>query len=192
MARSQIEDLMSIADDHDGLITTVDARNAGISPMTLVKMADRGRLERLHRGVYRLPLYPLRAENCAKLHQALAWAESGHGPRAVISHESALALFRLSDALPNKVHLTVPKRTRFQRRTIPPHLVIHRADLSDENVTIYQGVRVTTPEQSILDVYEAGRADFAWQAIDDAQSHGFMTAESARKMSDLLRARFDK
>ncbi len=183
---------MAIADDHDGLISTVDARNAGLSPKTLVKMADRGRLERLHRGVYRLALYPVRSDGWAKLHRALAWSKSSHGPDAVISHESALALFGLSDVLPKRVHITVPSKTRFQRRVIPPSIVVHRADLTSDEITVYQGVRTTTPQRSILDVYASGRGDFAWQAIDDARSQGFITTASARRLSKQLKENVDE
>ncbi len=191
MPASRLEELMAIAEDHDGLISTVDARNAGLSPKILVKMADRGRLERLHRGVYRLALYPAQSEGWAKLHRALAWSKSSHGPHAAISHESALALFGLSDVLPKQVHITVPSKTRFQRRVIPSSIVVHKADLTNEDVTTYQGVRTTTPERSILDV-ASGRGDFAWQALDDARSLGFLTTAAARRLSKHLRENFDK
>ena len=36
----------------------------------------------------------------------IAWLETG--PNSVISHDSALALYDLSDALPAAIHLTVP------------------------------------------------------------------------------------
>ena len=38
------------------------------------------------------------------------WETFDDPPQAVVSHESALAIHNLSDLLPGKVHLTVPRR----------------------------------------------------------------------------------
>ena len=51
------------------------------------------------------------------------------GTHGVISHESALEIYGLSDASPAKVHVTLPTGLRI-RRTAPKHLVLHYADLN--------------------------------------------------------------
>ena len=56
----------------------------------------------------------------------------------VYSHQTALSLYELSDLNPAKLHMTVP--THFRRNSaIPRILVLHYADLADEDVQSVQG-----------------------------------------------------
>lgn len=48
---------MSVA-PHHGYVTTRDARDLGIDPTQLRLLAARGRLERIGRGAYRVPILP--------------------------------------------------------------------------------------------------------------------------------------
>jgi hypothetical protein len=54
--------------------------------------------------------------------------------------------------MPTHVHLTVPPDFR---RTTSPY-VLHRSTLAPDEVTEYDGVRVTTPARSIADAAAAG------------------------------------
>ena len=96
---------------------------------------------------------------------------------AVLSHESALALYELSDASPSKVHITLPATVRI-RREVPRHLTLHRATLEARDVKIVEGIRVTTPERTIRDVHanHIGGA-MVRQAILDGRRTGHLTAE---------------
>jgi predicted transcriptional regulator of viral defense system len=80
--------------------------------------------------------------------RALVWTNY----RGAISHESALSLYGLADVMPTHVHLTVPPDFR---RTTSPY-VLHRSALAPDEVTEYDGVRVTTPARSIADAAAAG------------------------------------
>lgn len=152
MPHSLLNEIMNIAEEHNGLVPCIDAREAGISASALVKMAQRGRLERVSRGVYRVPFFPTSSSHFSDYHEAIAWARAGHGPPAIISHESALALYGISDVLPAKFHLTIPKGSRFQRRAVPARITVHHADLADEEITTYEGAPVTKVERTIKDV----------------------------------------
>ena len=44
----------------------------------------------------------------------VAWLKCG--PKSAISHESALAIYDLSDVLPAEVHITVPRTASRRRR----------------------------------------------------------------------------
>jgi predicted transcriptional regulator of viral defense system len=48
-------ELTETAADQFGLVTLQDARDVGYGPNTVAKLAERGQLERLSRGVYRVP-----------------------------------------------------------------------------------------------------------------------------------------
>jgi hypothetical protein len=54
--------------------------------------------------------------------------------------------------MPTRVHLTVP--LDFRRTT--SSFVLHRSTLAPEEITEYDGVRVTTPARSIADAAAAG------------------------------------
>jgi predicted transcriptional regulator of viral defense system len=79
--------------------------------------------------------------------------------RGVISHESALAIYGLSDANPTKVHLTLPTAFRV-RRAVPKRLLLHYANLTAKDVQQVDGVPVTTAARAIRDAHAShlGRA----------------------------------
>jgi len=147
----------------------------------LVRLAQRGRLVRAARGVYRIAHYPV--DKFAQYREAVLWAQASHGPeQTALSHETALLIFGLSDANPAKVHLTVPKRARL-RREKPAWIVIHRADLAPHDITEQEGMPVTSPARTITDVLAAThRLDLAQQAITDARREGYLNAEQAARL----------
>jgi len=60
------------------------------------------------------------------------------------SHDTSLSLRELSDFMPSKLHMAVPKEFR-RSREIPEILVLHRAHLNTGDVQEMYGVRVTRP-----------------------------------------------
>ena len=104
------------------------------------------------------------------------------GVRAVLSHESALRLYELSDVSPAKVHITLPSSLRI-RRVVPRHLAIHHADLAPEEITVVEGIPATTAERTIRDVHSADLGDeLVRQAIADARRSGQLTYEQAARL----------
>ena len=47
-------ELYALTEEHDGLLASKVARALGIQDSVLVRLAQRGRLERMSRGVYRI------------------------------------------------------------------------------------------------------------------------------------------
>jgi len=189
MPRSRMDELVAIAEENDGLLTSKQARNAGILDSVLVRLAQRGRLERAARGVYRIAHYP--QSKFSQYREAILWAEASHGPEdpdVALSHETALAIYGISDVNPAVVHITVPKTARL-RRARPKWIAIHRDDLGPLDVTLYEGLPVCTIARTVTDVLNTtGRIDLARQAIADARRAGHIgNSESAR-----LRRRVDQ
>ena len=104
----------------------------------------------------------------------------------MISHESALAIYGLSDASPAKVHLTLPTGLRI-RRAAPKHLVLHYADLSQSDERRVEGVPVTTPARAIRDAHAShlGPA-LIRQAIADGRRTGHLTLSEADTLEQEL------
>lgn len=176
-----IEALAGIAEDHDGVIPAAAARRAGIPAATLVKLANRGGLERVGRGVYRFPLFPQSRAPNAELYEALAFMAAGNGPKAVLSNETALQLRGVSDAMPAVIHLTIPPGVRL-RRNVPKSYRLHRSTLAAEEIEYVEGLPTTTIQRTIKDVIIGGRRDLALAAIQDATSKGYLTRSEAAKL----------
>jgi predicted transcriptional regulator of viral defense system len=178
MPSTRMDELFALAEEQDGLFTSKEARSLGIQDSVLVRLRQRGRLERMSRGVYRIAHYP--AERLAQYREAILWAQASNGPeRIALSHETALLLYGISDANPSRVNLTVPVSARM-RRVRPKWIAIHQANLAMEDIHLYEGMPVTTVERSILDVLATThRTDFARRAITDALRKGLLTPAQA-------------
>src|SRR3990172_11685374 len=103
--------LFAIASAQAGYFTAAQARESGYSSQLLAHHARTGRFLRIARGLYRLRDYP----SAPREEIVAAWLRAGTD--AVVSHESALDLFGLSDVIPNAIHLTVPRARRKLART---------------------------------------------------------------------------
>lgn len=106
--------LYEAAAAQEGYFTTQQAVEAGYSPQLLLHHVRNGRARRVRRGIYRLVHFP--AGRHEELVVAWLWTERA----GIFSHQTALALHGLSDALPAKVHLTLPSEWRARRLRIPP------------------------------------------------------------------------
>ena len=174
MPRSAYTTVVDIAAEQQGYVTQQDARGAGIAATTLARMAERGTLVRTSHGVYRVPLIP--AGPLDQYREATLWPR---GARGVLSNETALSLYELSDANPAKIHITVPRAHRPQRAT-PTLYVVRRADLRDDEITAYEGIPIVTPARAVLDAHASGLGPaLIEQAIADGQRLGVLTRAQA-------------
>jgi predicted transcriptional regulator of viral defense system len=180
-----MDELFALAEEQDGLFTSREARSLGIQDSVLVRLRQRGRLERMSRGVYRIAHYP--AERLAQYREAVLWAQASNGPeRIALSHETALLLYGISDVNPARVNLTVPVSARM-RRVHPKWIELHRANLATEDIQLHEGMPVTTVERSILDVLATThRSDFAREAITDALRKGLLNPAQASALRKRL------
>lgn len=115
---------------------------AGLSPDAIKHRLNTGRLHLLHRGVYAVGNVGL-TQSASDLAAVLAC-----GPAAVLSHRSAAAVWELLPP-PDQPEVTVPSR----RRVVRPGITVHRADeLPGRDVRMRDGIPVTAPERTILDL----------------------------------------
>ena len=89
---------------------------------------------------------------------ACLWA----GEDAVASHDTALAVYELTDAMPSVIHASAPRPFRGQRRRI----VVHTAPLGDGERPERAGVAVTTVERTITDVLARSGDELARSAAE--------------------------
>jgi predicted transcriptional regulator of viral defense system len=163
--------LHEVAEGNYGFLTVDDARRAGILPQRLAEMARRGSLRREGLGLYRLDPFP--AHELDTYRKATLWP---YGVEGVLSHETALDLYELSDVNPAKIHLTVPKRYRLRRREAPPSYRFHHEDLDERDITRHEGLPIVTPAKAIRQCHDANlRRDLLRQALEDAKRRGLLT-----------------
>ena len=172
--------LAEIAAEQHGLVTQEDARELGIPPDRLVTMARRDLLDRAAFGIYRLPLF---ADALTPYMEATLWP---HRTRGVLSHETALDLYELSDVNPAKIHFTVPAGFRI-RREVPAGYEVHHADLDPTETTLYEGIPIATPLRAIKDVIGTGLdRHLVEQAIDTALRRGRVRQRDLPELERLL------
>lgn len=173
--------LFEAATGQYGLITTADARALGAAPGVLVDMERHGHVERVARGMYRFVAMPI--EPLAELMQATLWPR-GLG---VISHDSALDLWDLTDVNPAKIHVTVANAARV-RRQAPAAYVLYVRDLDDAEVTRHEGIPTVTPMRAILDGLERHLdRRLIDQAVATAHTRGLLLRDELRAVEAHLK-----
>src|SRR4051812_45939985 len=105
--KPNIRGLEGDAYQQSGYFTVEQAENHAVSRQLLNHHVRQGRFERVRRGLYRVRGFPSSQHDDVRE----KWMAVGTD-KAVVSHESALALLELSDNVPDKVHLLVPRRYR--------------------------------------------------------------------------------
>jgi predicted transcriptional regulator of viral defense system len=161
--------LYHLAEQQAGYFAARQAARVGFSWERLSDYSGNGRFQRVAHGVYRLTQFPSsRFEDLF-----VAWLKCG--PKSTISHESALALYDLSDVLPGVVHVTVPRTASRRRKGIR----LHTNRLSPANVVKREGLRVTSVPRTIADVARAGVSeDHVARAIREALERRITTSQA--------------
>ena len=115
----------------------------GIRGAALGRRLERGRLYRVHRGVY--------AVGNPRLTREGRWlaAVLAAGPGAVLSHLDAAVLWGIHDRTSARIHVTSPRRTGAASRAIR----LHRARrLDTEDITVRDAIPVTTVARTSVDL----------------------------------------
>jgi predicted transcriptional regulator of viral defense system len=190
--------LYEIAEDQQGFFTTKQAKAAGFAENTHPYHVQAGNWIREHRGIYRLSSFP-RGERPDLMLWSLWSRNRNEAVQGVYSHQTALSLYDLSDVMPAKLHMTVPKSFR-RNSEIPRVLVLHFANLHQDDIGAVHGVRVTQAMRTILDLLEGGDVPLATlrQALREGLRRGLIRrseiAEARKRFGDdkQLRTFFQK
>jgi predicted transcriptional regulator of viral defense system len=189
LGRLRHGDIYDLAERQGGFFTARQARDAGLADNTHPYQVKAGNWIRERRGIYRLARYPLPSRPDLMLWQLWSHNRAGQ-PQGTFSHATALSLHELSDAMPRRLDMTVPPG--FQRMAaIPAVLQLHRARLGDEDVETVEGVRVTTPMRTLVDIIADGvlDQDLQVQAVHDAIRRGRATRRQLDSVKTTRRVR---
>jgi predicted transcriptional regulator of viral defense system len=144
-SRSPWTSVFRLAANQDGLFSARQATELGCSQQLLGRYIATGKVERVDRAVYRITDFP--PGDHEDLIMVALWGRN----EGVFSHETALLLHELSDVLPNRTHLTLPLGWKARRVQIPKHVVVHYADLPDEDRTWIGNLRTTSVRRTLSD-----------------------------------------
>lgn len=169
--------LYRLAESQAGYFTAQQALAAGMDRSTLRYHArPDGRYERTRRGLYRLRHFPSSPHE----HVVAAWLPL-RDAGAVVSHESALELYELSDVIPGAVHLSLPRSQRGQRPRMGVRLHTLERPPSRAEVRQIAGVPVTSPDRTLVDALEAGtQLEQIELAMSQALERGLTTPRRLR------------
>ncbi|MDX3517882.1 substrate-binding domain-containing protein [Streptomyces scabiei] len=164
-----------------GLVTTAQAKLAGLQGVQLLRLERSGALESVGHGVYRLAGAPAPEH----LRIKVAWLRLDpatpardrrtDGPRTgVVSHTSACAVHGLGGEPGDPVELTVPSRRTTRDETV----VLHRAVVNTDDITVVDGLPVTSVPRTVADLLET-RADAARVGafVAEAAARGLVRAD---------------
>lgn len=144
-------ELMTIAEQNNGMVSSGEATAAGIARRELSEAVERGELVRVARGVYALP-------DAWEDEFALAQHRFARG---IFSHETTLYLHGLTDRAPDAMTMTFPRgyNTRNARdagidaRTVSADL--YPAGTAEVGTPYGNAVAAYCPERAICDLFRS-------------------------------------
>lgn len=186
-SREALRVLAEVTESQWGMITSAQSRARGVSHMNLTRLTESGDLIRLAHGVYRDAGTPsaeheeLRAAWLAIDPARLAYERLSDRPMyAVVSGESAARLHGIGDLRAMKSEFTTRTRKQTQRTDLRYRIRV----LPDKDVTVREGLPVTTRERTIADLVE-DRQDrsIVGDALRDAASQSRLDID---RLTELL------
>jgi predicted transcriptional regulator of viral defense system len=181
------EELWDVALNQYGYVTTADAKGLDIPVGELRRLEHRKKLVRAAQGVYRFKEYPVSPRG--QLMQAVLWTRD---PLAVLSHDTALDVYELSDINPNVIHVTIPRREKpIRRKDMPAEYVVHYQDLRPEQRYYWEQIPCVTVETAIdQEIAARARPDLIAQAIEQAEEEGHIDRKTAARQRRELEEAF--
>jgi len=159
-------------------VTTLEAAELGVPPVELRKLAVRGFLDHVARGLYRTSDLP--ASELDHYMEAVLWV----GNDAVLSHDAVLALHDLAFANPRSIRVTTPHRVR--KSDPRDEVIIVQRQVPDEQRTHYRGIPSTTVARALLDSRALIMRSRLVEAADEARKQGLVLADEYEQVTAAL------
>jgi predicted transcriptional regulator of viral defense system len=158
------------AAEQHGVAALAELIGLGLSTSAVSRWAADGGLHRIHRGVYAVGRREL------SVHGRWLAAVKACGPFAVLSHQTAAALWDLLRSLSAAIHVSTPRRVR------PPGVTVHRvADLGAADWEIRDGIPVTTVARTLADCAETMPTRRVVRLLEQAERLGIFDLAALSK-----------
>ncbi len=169
---TSIHRVWPVARRQHGVITNAQLRAIGLTPAAIRHWLTVGHLYLLHRGIY--------AVGNPQVTRRGTWmaAVLACGSLAVLSHESAAALWGIRPDRSRPTEVTVPQNKRRRPKGIRTH---QSRTLEPRDVTTRHGIPVTTPVRTLIDLAPRLPRNQAERAINEADRLGLVTPDRLRR-----------
>jgi predicted transcriptional regulator of viral defense system len=169
--------LFAIAAEQAGYFTAAQAKAVGYSYPAQAHHVGAGNWVRVDRGIFRL------TDWVPETHDDLARWYLWSKERGVVSHDTALGVHDIGEFESPRVHLTVPRGFRMTDDA----LILHRAELPDDDIEARPGFRLTTLVRSLIDVAaEHADEDQLTRAVHEALARGTITRRKLRARAEAV------
>ena len=167
-----------LAGRQGGMVARRQLLARGLTDTMIHKRVKAGRLHLVHRGVY------------AVGHRVIGllgrqWAAVlACGEGAALSHWSAAVAWRMRQATEAMMHVSVGRSGRSQRG-----IHVHRRSLGPDEMTTLDGLSLTTPARTTLDLAAAGLRGRKLEAVLDAAVERELDFSDLHRLLDRHRGR---
>ena len=169
---AKIDDIYDAVDDF-GLITSAEAADLGMSRAEMVQQEKMGRLVRVARGVYRMPVWPSQPQ------APYAIAVKAAGAGAFLCGESVVALLGLVQTNPARMRLASPRRCR---RNLGPGVTVEK--MKGVEPVYLEGVACQPLPDAIVDAVTTMGSARALEAADEARARGCITKSDEERIRE--------
>jgi len=172
--------LATVAARQHGLLTRSQLRDSGFTDRAIDSRTEAGRLERVHRGVYRV------AGSVGTFEQQVLAACLSLGGVVAASHRAAAELWGLE--LPDAPVCEVTRTSGRSARL--PGVVVHRGiDLVPGHIVRRRGIPVTNPLRLLVDLGAVVPAFAVEHVLDDLVGRRAVTLSGVRAFHESVAAR---
>lgn len=171
---AKIDDIYNAVDDF-GLITSAEAADLGMSRAEMVQQEKMGRLTRVARGVYRMPVWPVQPQ----APYAIAVKAAGNG--AFLCGESVVALLGLAPTDPTKIRLASPRRCR---RKLGLGVTVEK--MKGVSPVYLEGIACQPLPDAIVYAARTMGAARVLEAAGEARLRGYITKEDAERIRERI------
>jgi predicted transcriptional regulator of viral defense system len=174
--------------EHGGVMRTSEALETGIYRRTLYYMRDHGYLQKLERGVYQLKEKgPLSQPDLIIIARKI--------PDAIVCLISALDIHEMTDEIPHKIHIALPRTSRNPTIDYPPINVYRFSDETLNSGVIKKeidgiSVKLFNPAKTIADCFKFRNQiglDVAIEALKRGINEGKATYKDIIKYARLCK-----
>jgi len=184
---TQTERALDLA-SRKGLLRTSDLDSLDVPRIVLTRLTAAGRLEKVGRGLYRLPGAP------GSEHESLA-AVARRVPQAVFCLLTALQFHELTTQLPRQLWIAMPRGSHVPRIDYPPLKMVQMSqEVYTSGVEEHQrdGVtlRVTSVAKTVADCFKHRNKiglDVALEALKDARDRSKTSVDDLWRYAKICR-----
>lgn len=184
--REKEKELIEIATGQGGYFTAKQALKCGFSHRIQKYHVETTHWIKEDRGLFRFGFLYSKYDEFFKA--VFLTRDRNDIPQGVISHESALFIHELGEIIPSKVHITVP--VKFRKKITDKKYSIFKENLELDEIEQKEGIRLTTPIKTVIDVFERIDLEQIEKILREAHKKGLISQheiETSRTQDEIKR-----